>query len=296
MKQVIGVIGLGNIGRNIAATLIRKKFTVIGFDPVKTAQSQALAMGINVTKKLPNLVNKCDVILLALPSEKEVEKVCLEQTGLISSLRKNAIVIDTTTSTPETSRKVASHFAVQDIDFLDAPISGGPSSAATGMLSIMIGGKASVYRKVLPIFTAISHVHLLIGNTGAGNVAKIINNMLAATHLITTSEALALAQKADVDPQRVLEAINLGSGRSGASQAMFPNWIKNNTPHSGCSMGLIRNDVANAAALAKQLRIKLPVTTQAAKLWEISRTQFTDNDDLCCIAKYTNYSLLRNKN
>ncbi|TBR38127.1 NAD(P)-dependent oxidoreductase [Marinomonas agarivorans] len=300
MEQTIGIIGLGSIGRNLATTLIRNQFTVLGFDLSAQSKAHAMALGVTVTKKIVNLAKSCHVIILSLPTAKEVEQVCLGSTGLSALLPKGAIVIDTTTSTPQTSRKVATQLQLSGVEFLDAPISGGPASAAAGTVSMMIGGKASTYQKALPILNAISYANILIGKTGAGNIAKTINNMLAATHLITTSEALALAQKADIDPRRVLEAINLGSGRSGASQSMFPAWVQshrqNSAPNSGCSMGVIRNDVANAKALAKQLRIKLPVATQAAKCWEVSSSKFTDNDDLCCIVKYTNHTLLRNEN
>ena len=115
--------------------------------------------------------------------------------------------------------------------------------------------------------------------------------MLAAAHLITTSEALTLAEKAGVDPEKVLEAINVGSGRSGASQAMFPTWVMNKAYNSGFTMGLMRKDVGLAHDLAQQLNLDLPMAAQTAKLWDESRATLVDSDDFCCIAKCTNPTL-----
>lgn len=291
MSQVIGVIGLGNMGRNMAATLVNKEFSVIGFDLSETARKQATEQDITSVEQLEELTSSCSVIILSLPKAEHVETVCLANKGLVEQLSAGAIVIDTTTSVPETSRKVAKAFAQQDIAFIDAPVSGGPAGAAAGTMTMVIGGELNTYNAVLPILEAMSSVRVHVGAVGAGNIAKIANNMLAAAHLITTAEALTLAEKAGVDPEKVLEAINAGSGRSGASQAMYPTWVMNKAYDSGFTMGLMRKDVGLAKALTQDLNLTLPMTIQTAELWEASSTQLADNKDFCCIAQCTNSAL-----
>lgn len=291
MNQVIGVIGLGNMGRNMAATLVKKDISVLGYDVSESARDLSLKQGISVVHDLPSLAEQCSVIILSLPKAEHVEAVCLNEDGLIALLSSGTTIIDTTTSVPETSQKVASKLAEHKIAFLDAPVSGGPAGAAAGTMSMVIGGDVTTYAAVLPILEAMSSTRVHVGDVGAGNVAKIANNMLAAAHLITTSEALTLAEKAGVDPQKVLEAINVGSGRSGASQAMFPTWVMNKAYDSGFTMGLMRKDVGLAHDLALQLNLNLPMAAQTAKLWDESRSTLIDNDDFCCIAKCTNPTL-----
>lgn len=291
MKQVIGVIGLGNMGANMAATLASKEFTIYGFDLSEKACQQAQGKGITCVESLAELTSLCPTILLSLPKAEHVETVCLGHEGLIETLPLGAVVIDTTTSTPATSRKVAEVFSRQGVAFLDAPVSGGPTGAAAGTMTMVIGGNLEIYQAVLPILEAMSSVRVHVGDVGAGNIAKIANNMLAAAHLITTAEALTLAEKAGVDPNKVLEAINAGSGRSGASQAMFPNWVMNKAYNSGFTMGLMRKDIRLAKDLAQELDLNLPMTTQTEMLWQASSAEIADSQDFCCITQYTNADL-----
>lgn len=288
MAHTIGVIGLGNMGRNMAATLAKKSFTVIGFDVSEAARKQAAEQGVIPANQLSKLTEQCDIIILSLPKAEHVEAVCLGDNGLIHLATAGTTIIDTTTSVPETSRLVAAEFTKQDIAFLDAPVSGGPAGAAAGTMSMVIGGEMEAYRHVLPVLEAMSSVRVHVGDVGAGNIAKIANNMLAAAHLITTAEALTLAEKAGVDPEKVLEAINVGSGRSGASQAMFPTWVMTKAYDSGFTMGLMRKDVGLAKALAQSLNLELPMAMQTAALWEDSINKLADSNDFCCIAQCTN--------
>ncbi|WP_067345801.1 NAD(P)-dependent oxidoreductase [Marinomonas spartinae] len=288
MTNTIGVIGLGNMGRNMAATLVKKSFTVIGFDLSETACKQAAEQGVIAATHLSTLTEQCNIIILSLPKAEHVEAVCLGDNGLIHVVSPRTTIIDTTTSVPETSRMVAAEFSKQNIAFLDAPVSGGPAGAATGTMSMVIGGEMEAYKQVLPVLEAMSSVRVHVGDVGAGNIAKIANNMLAAAHLITTAEALTLAEKAGVDPEKVLEAINAGSGRSGASQAMFPTWVMTKAYDSGFTMGLMRKDVGLAKTLAQSLNLALPMAMQTAALWEDSAQKLADSDDFCCIAQCTN--------
>ena len=291
MSQVIGVIGLGNMGRNMAATLVNHSFSVIGFDLAETARELAAEQGITPVSELTSLTQQCSVIILSLPKAEHVEAVCLGETGLIQHVMPGTVIIDTTTSEADTSRKVASALAKRQVEFLDAPVSGGPAGAAAGTMSMVIGGNLESYNSVLPVLEAMSSVRVHVGDVGAGNIAKIANNFLAAAHLITTAEALSMAEKAGVDPEKVLQAINAGSGRSGASQIMFPNWVMNKAYNSGFTMALMRKDVGLAKSLVEELGLDAPMVMQTATLWENSATQLDDSDDFCCIAACTNNTL-----
>ncbi|WP_268982056.1 NAD-binding protein [Vibrio nitrifigilis] len=130
-----------------------------------------------------------------------------------------------------------------------------------------------------------------IGDVGAGNIAKIANNLLCAAHLITTSEVVNLAAKAGVSPEKVLAGINAGSGRSGVSQVNFPKWILNQSYDSGFTMGLMRKDVGLAQKLAEQYNLSLNLTGKAIEMWQASDSELTDSQDFNEIAKFIDNDL-----
>jgi 3-hydroxyisobutyrate dehydrogenase len=291
MNLKVGVIGLGNMGGGMAATLAGKGFDVSGFDLSEAALTQAQSKGVKPVADRAHLIQNVDVLILSLPKAEHVEAVCLGEGGISDLGRKGLVVIDTTTSTPEMSRLVAAQLLKTGVAFIDAPVSGGPKGAATGTMSMVIGAEDADLARVTPVLEAMSGTRVHVGRCGAGNVAKIANNMLAACHLISTAEAVAMAAKAGVDPAKLLEGLNAGSGRSGATQVMFPTWVLNKAYDSGFTMGLMRKDVGLASDLADSLDMDLPLSRVVAQLWKASAQTLGDNEDFCAIVQRTDASL-----
>lgn len=291
MTLKVGVIGLGNMGGGMAATLASKGFDVSGFDLSGAALAQAENKGVKPVAVRGDLIKAVDVLILSLPKAEHVEAVCLGQEGIIELGRAGLIVVDTTTSTPEASRKVAAALREKGIGFIDAPVSGGPKGAATGTMSMVIGAEDADLAKVTPVLEGMSGTRVHIGGVGAGNVAKIANNMLCAAHLISTAEAVSMAAKAGVAPEKLLEGLNAGSGRSAATQGMFPTWVLNKAYDSGFTMGLMRKDVGLASDLTASLDLDLPLSRTVAQLWKESSETLPDSDDFCCIVQRTDNAL-----
>lgn len=291
MTMKVGVIGLGNMGGGMAATLAGKGFDVSGFDLSEAALAHAKEKGVTPVSDRSQLIRQSDILILSLPKAQHVEEVCLGKGGIIEVGREGLIVVDTTTSTPEASRKVAAALATIDVAFIDAPVSGGPKGAATGTMSMVIGAEDADLARALPVLESMSGTRVHVGQCGAGNVAKIANNMLAACHLISTAEAVAMAAKAGVEPEKLLQGLNAGSGRSGATQVMFPTWVLNNAYDSGFTMGLMRKDVGLASDLAASLNLELPLSRVVAQLWQASSESLPDNEDFCAIVQRTDAQL-----
>ncbi len=291
MNMTVGVIGLGNMGGGMAATLVRKGFTVSGYDLSGAALARAEAQGVKPVAQLNELIASVDLLILSLPKAEHVEALCLGAGGILELGRAGLVVVDTTTSTPEASRKVAAALAEKAIGFIDAPVSGGPKGAATGSMSMVIGGSDADLAKAMPVLEAMSGTRVHIGPSGAGNVAKIANNLLAACHLISTAEAVSMAAKAGVDPEKLLQGLNAGSGRSGATQVMFPTWVLNKAYDSGFTMGLMRKDVGLASDLCESLGLDLPLSRQVAALWQASAETLADGEDFCCIVQRSDSQL-----
>lgn len=289
----VGVIGLGNMGLGMGMTLHRNKHQVCGFDLSEKAQQAAQAAGLTVAVNMADLLANSDVVILSLPKAEHVEAVCLGVNGIEGLGRSGLVVIDTTTSTAAVSQKVHQILAQQHITFIDAPVSGGPNGAATGTMTMVVGASEEDYQRVLPLLTDMSAVQVHVGACGAGNVVKIGNNLLAAAHLITTAEAVSMAAKAGVAPEKFLAGINKGSGRSGVSEVSFPKWVLNQAFDSGFTMGLMRKDVGLAKDLIQAQAQSLPLSDLVVQLWQQSQSDLADQEDFNAIVCLTDPQLFR---
>lgn len=278
-EATVGVVGLGSMGLGMAQTLAGKGFRTLGFDLSTDRRALAEKSGVMPRDSIADLFRESTFVVFSLPTAKDVAEVVNDHTETLASRgRDRVIIIDTSTSEPDVSRELAAKLADLGHGFLDAPVSGGPSGAASGKLTMMIGGSdenVALARRPIEALTAKA---LHVGPSGAGNVAKLVNNLLAAAHMVTTSEGLKLALAAGIDPEAALRVINAASGRSMMSEVHFPTWIMSNRFDSGFSMGLMRKDVRLASELAARTGAELPLAHVVAKLWAGS-AELRDSDD-----------------
>jgi 3-hydroxyisobutyrate dehydrogenase len=282
----VGVVGLGNMGLPMAVTLARKGFEVIGFDVSEARQALASRQGIQAVSDLGELLRSVDVIVSSLPYARDVEAVLTIPGALLDRRDRRVIVVDTSTADPTTSRRLQKLLGEAGHGHLDAPVSGGPSGAADGQLTMMIGGSEHDFADARPVIEAMAGKAVHVGPSGAGNVAKLINNMLVAAHMITTGEAIRLGEAAGVSAEAVLQVVNAATGRSGISERHFPTWIMSNRFDSGFATGLMRKDVGLAADLANEVGIDLPLSREVARLWLEDRTTVSDTEDFTRMSGY----------
>ncbi|WP_417255214.1 NAD(P)-dependent oxidoreductase [Celeribacter sp.] len=278
---VVGVIGLGAMGFGMASSLRKADFDVVGFDPAETARSRAKDAGVSVLDTPESVFEAADVIVLSLPTARHVERVVNDAmaAGYLSKGLPSKVVIDTSTSEALISRKLAAMLEAEGHGFLDAPVSGGPSGAAAGKLSVMLGGAENRVKEAMPVLEAMAANILHVGQSGAGNVAKLVNNMLVANHMITTREALRLAETSGVSAETALKVINSATGRSAISEIHFPTWVIPRSFDSGFSTGLMRKDLRLARELAAESGTATPMADLAAELWDESLSGLKDEDD-----------------
>jgi 3-hydroxyisobutyrate dehydrogenase len=275
----IGMIGLGNMGRGMALTLMRAGYRVLGFDVVEATRTALASEGIEITSTTGALMEAADVVILSLPTAAVVEQVVSGEGGIIAHARAGVAIIDTSTSHPDTSRRLAQLAAATGMSFVDAPVSGGPKGAITGTTTMVIGGADEDVVRVMPVLEKMSAKRVHVGPVGAGNVAKIVNNLLCAAHLLTAAEALRIAREAGVDAARLLEALNAGSGRSGVTQVNLPTWVLNGAFDSGFTMKLMRKDVRLAEQVLNELGVALPLAAATARIWTDSAATIADDED-----------------
>jgi 3-hydroxyisobutyrate dehydrogenase len=257
----VGVVGLGNMGTPMALTLRAKGFEVSGCDPSADRRSTVPGAVASLSDIVP-----IDVALLSLPGPAQVEDVTAQ---LLTTLSPGAAIVDTSTVAPETTRKLQARARAAGVAYVDAPVSGGAAGAAAGTLLVMAGGAGADVDRVMPVLTAISRKVVRCGGPGAGNVVKLINNMLCAGHLLLIGEALRMAQAGDVTTPDLLDALNAGSGGSRVTEVNVPRWIAPGTFDSGFSLALMAKDVNLAADLAGAATLAAEVAARWASARDI---------------------------
>ena len=263
----VGLVGLGRMGAAMAGRLVETGAEVAGFDldPARGG--------------LPRLADvAAPVVILSLPEETAVAAVL---GALLPALPQGAVIADTSTLSPLAARDFAARAAAVGIAYLDAPVSGGPAGAAAGTLTVMAGGEAAALDRARPVLDRIAARIVHVGAAGAGQVAKLVNNLLVATHLVAAGEALRLGRLAGVEPEALLPVINAASGRSAATEVNLPRWVLPGV-ESGFTAGLMRKDVRLAMELAQAVGAAPEACARAAAVWRDAPV--TDAEDFNRVA------------
>ena len=277
--MAIGIIGLGNMGRGMALTLQRHGQTVIGHDVLPSTRLALAREGVETVETIAAVVARADVILLSLPNAAIVDAVVAGEGGILAHARAGVLIVETSTSHPETTRRLAKALQAVGMSMIDAPVSGGPKGALAGTMTMVIGGDDADLVRAMPVLECLSAKRVHVGPVGAGHVTKIVNNLLCAAHLLTAAEALRIADEAGIDRARLLEGLNAGSGRSGVTQVNLPTWVLNGAFDSGFTMKLMRKDVRLGADLVEAMGLDLPLVAATARLWGESAATIADDAD-----------------
>ncbi|OCP15637.1 NAD(P)-dependent oxidoreductase [Ensifer sp. LC163] len=276
-ETAIGVVGLGAMGLGMATTLASHGFAVKGFDLSDSRRRLAGEGGVTACETLCDVFVDTGFIVFSLPTAKDVAAVVEANLDALKGAKERVVIIDTSTSEPDVSRDLAAGLNALGHGFLDAPVSGGPAGAASGKLTMMIGGSDADVARAAEVIDAMSAKALHVGPSGAGNVAKLVNNLLAAAHMVTTGEGLKLALSAGLEPEQALKVLNAASGKSMISEVHFPTWVMNDRFDSGFTMGLMRKDVRLASELAARTGAALPLSAAVARLWAESPLDNADD-------------------
>lgn len=283
-KMRIAVLGCGNMGGGMARHLRSNGWAVVAFDASPTIRAALASDGLRVETAASAAVLDVDLVILSLPTAAIVDSVMNEIAG---HLAPGVVVLDTSTSHPAVTKRLAEAAAARGQSFVDGPVSGGPAAAASGGMTMLLGGDAAAIAKIEPVLDALTKTTVHVGPAGAGHAAKIVNNMLCAANLVLVGEAVALAEAVGLDPADVLTGVNAGSGRSAVSEVNFPRWILNGAFDSGFTMGLMRKDVRLAETLLSDSAAAAPAFARIAEIWAASAERLPDDADFNAIATST---------
>ncbi|MGC8121978.1 3-hydroxyisobutyrate dehydrogenase [Marinobacter sp. VGCF2001] len=287
----ITFIGLGNMGAPMATNLVKAGHDVTVFDLSKPAVEALVAEGARTADSGKAAAEGAECVITMLPAGKHVEAVYLGEDGLISALPAGTLVIDSSTIAPETARNVAGLATERGLAFVDAPVSGGVGGAKAGTLTFICGGDASTFEKAKPILEGMGKNIFHAGPHGAGQVAKICNNMLLAILMAGTSEALALGAKNGLDPAVLSEIMKQSSGGNWALNVYNP-WpgVMEGAPASrdyqgGFLVNLMAKDLGLAFDNAVTNQASIPMGSLARNLFQLHAGQGNGELDFSSILR-----------
>jgi 2-hydroxy-3-oxopropionate reductase len=274
----IGFIGLGIMGKPMAKNLLKTGYELVVFDVVEAPLKEVVAAGAKAATSPKDVASQCEIIITMLPNSPHVKKAILGKDGVIEGVKSGSIVVDMSSIAPLASREVAAELAAKGVELLDAPVSGGEPKAVEGTLAIMVGGKQEIFDKVKDILLKMGSSAVLCGDIGAGNVTKLANQIIVALNIAAMSEALVLATKAGVDPEKVFDAIKGGLAGSTVLNAKAPMVLQGNYK-PGFRIELHIKDLQNALDTAHEISSPIPLTSQVMEMMQAMKVDGKQTED-----------------
>ena len=288
----VAFIGLGMMGRPMAARLAAAGFDVRGADPVPEAREALVDAGGRAFATAQEAAEGASVVITMLPDGKVVRDVLLGSGGAADVLAPGALVVDMSSSAPLDTRSLAADLAALGISMIDAPVSGGVRRVLDGTLTIMVGGEAEPIARAQPLLAAMGKAIIPTGPIGSGHAVKALNNYVSAAGLAAACEAVLIAEKFGVDPAVLVDVLNVSTGKNNSTEVKLKPFILSGTFASGFSMALMAKDLRTAADLARELGVGESGTTSAAELWAAASAALGKSADHTEIHRY----LIRNDN
>jgi len=276
----VAFIGLGRMGAPMARRLAGAGHRVRGHDLLPRELE-----GVIAAASAADAATGADAVVLMLPSSADVHWVAVEN-GVLEAMDAHTTLIDMSSSEPMATRELAEAAGTRGIDLVDAPVSGGVPRATNGTLTIMAGGNDAAVGRVRPLLETMGSRVLHVGPVGAGHALKALNNLLSATHLLATAEAVAIGRRFGLDPKIMIEVINTSSGASASTDIKYPNYILNQAFNSGFGARLMVKDIGIAVGLGEELEVPATLGERTLELWREAAEALPADADHTEIARW----------
>jgi 2-hydroxy-3-oxopropionate reductase len=284
-EMKIGFIGLGIMGKPMSKNLIKAGYSLVVLDRNQLVTDELVSLGAELANSPKDVGERSDVVITMLPNSPQVKEVVLGENGLIEGLQPGKVVIDMSSIAPLVSREVCEQLEAKGIDMLDAPVSGGEPKAIDGTLSVMVGGKTKVFETHSDLLKAMAGSVVRVGDIGAGNIAKLANQIIVAINIAAMSEALVLATKAGVDPDLVFQAIRGGLAGSTVLEAKAP-LVMDRKFDPGFRINLHIKDLLNSLETSHEVGVPLPLTASVLEMMHALKADGFEFEDHSSLVKY----------
>ncbi|OGL58591.1 MAG: hypothetical protein A3J27_10945 [Candidatus Tectomicrobia bacterium RIFCSPLOWO2_12_FULL_69_37] len=274
-RTVVGFVGIGKMGVPMSRNLRRGDFAVVAYDVRAEALEAVRGDGVQPARDLADLAARAGVVITMLPDSGVVEKVVLGPGGLADHLAPGKLIIDMSSSYPARTKVLAETLARKGIHLIGSPVSGGVSGAEAATLAVMPGGPKELVDAAMPLFKALGKAIVHVGEAvESGHAMKCVNNYLSATNMISSMEAMMLAVRLGLDPRKVLDVVNNGSGCNTGTRDKWPRFLLRRSFTTGFSMGLMHKDLSMASDLAKDTGAVLFLLNHVRQMYALGLSQY----------------------
>lgn len=285
MTVAVGLIGTGLMGKPMGANLLKKGFPLMVWNRTAMKVDDLVRAGAKRADTPRELAAASDVVITIVSDPPALEQVLWGAQGALEGLAKGKILIDSSTVAPELDRRVAAACQEKDVEFLDAPVTGGTWGAESGDLVFMIGGSKNTFERAKPVLSAMGKHFFLLGPNGAGQTVKLAMNLILALQVEAFAEALALVQGAGISGYKLFEVLQSTMARSGVLDVKGPAMITGEFKTS-FPLRLMHKDMRLARELANQLGVTLPAGDAAFKAYDAVLSASHDDPDFAAVSRY----------
>jgi len=285
VKPSVGLIGLGLMGRPMAANLLKAGYSLTVWNRTRARADELAKLGAKVASSPREAAASSDVLLTILSDPPALEAVLWGSDGALAGLRKGSVLVDSSTVAPELARRIAAACAERSADFLDAPVTGGTWGAEKGELVFMVGGKKEVLDHIEPVLAAMGKRFLHMGGHGAGQTVKLAMNLILALEVQALVEALQLVTRSGVEAARLIEVLQSSMARAAVFDVKAP-MILAGTFAPSFPLRLMHKDLAIAMDLARQAGLQLPAGSAAEQTYRAVRSSSSDDPDYAAVARF----------
>jgi 2-hydroxy-3-oxopropionate reductase len=277
-KLNIGFIGLGLMGKPMARNLMKKGFSVTGYNRSKQPLQELEKEGLNIARNSKEVAEQSEVIILMLPSVKDSVKIIYRKNGLIEGLKRGKIVLDMSTSNPEETIKLGKRLHKKGVHLLDAPVSRGQKAAVSGQLSVMVGGDKKIFTKCIPVFKSVGTKIFYLGPLGAGLYVKALNNFTYAMNLLSAAQGMKMLKKKGIDLKKATRVITDSSGQNQALSSSINRNLGKAHPTINFYLKYMKKDVGIFDDIMKAQKIDHLFASDVSRFFNKMSKQYGDED------------------
>lgn len=265
--------------------LLQAGYNLVAFDVDQQALERAQDLGAQAAGSPQEVARQCRTVITIVPNSNIVEQVVLGPEGLLQGAQEGDVLMEMTTAYPMSTLKVAERLRQRGVNMIDAPVSGGVVGAEAGTLSIMVGGEAQLVERVRPLLEAMGKNIFHMGPVGAGHAMKAVNNVLSACSMAATSEAVALAVKVGLDAKKVVDVLQVSTGRSYATEWKFPRFVLPRRFDDGFTIELFNKDLDICTRMARELGVPMFMAHTVQQLFSFAQAKGMGPEGHTAIAK-----------
>ncbi|WP_420556834.1 NAD(P)-dependent oxidoreductase [Roseovarius sp.] len=283
-KQKLGFVGVGKMGEPMAGRLIDAGYDLVIHDTDLAAAQRLTALGATAADSPRSVADSAEIVIVSLPSPQILEQVALGENGAIHG-KAMRILVDISTTGPRVASNIAAALEKEGKAMIDSPVSGGLKGARNGTLAVMNSGPRSAYDEVTPVLEIFGKLFYMGENPGSAQTMKLANNLLAASALAASCEAVVMGVKAGLDPKVMLDVINAGSGRNSATEDKFPKSVLSRTFDFGFATGLSFKDVRLCVDEAEAMGVPMVVGSAVRQMLSMTNQVYGADSDFTSMVK-----------